>query len=359
MVAGSATPAGATAVQAGCPAVAHHVVASHAGASCTTLSPTATQRWSVTLNGQASYPIIAAGKVFVTTPNSSSYGGWLYAFDASTGAKAWGPVPLAGTYFYFPLAFDGGRLFVNNFDGTVVAFNPSSGRQLWAQPTSYFSGEPVARAGVVYVHGSSSVYALSEKDGHVLWTSPYLDGDGSSLSVDASGVYVVGGCSRFGLSLAGAVLWSGNDGCSGGGSGTTYLAGDRVFATVGNHILRKSDGAVLGSFTGSPAFSGTKGYFANGTSLFAENISTLSPIFTVDVPSTIVAGPVIANGAVYVGTADSKVYALSTTDGSVLSVKDLPQAPGGGGQYFAPPSDIAVGQGLLVVPGGNVVTAFG
>jgi hypothetical protein len=37
----------------------------------------------------------------------------------------------------------------------------------------------------------------------------------------------------------------------------------------------------------------------------------------------------------------------------------LPGVPGGGAQYSSPTSDIAVGQGLLVVPTGDHVTAFG
>jgi outer membrane protein assembly factor BamB len=62
---------------------------------------------------------------------------------------------------------------------------------------------------------------------------------------------------------------------------------------------------------------------------------------------------------VYVGTANAEVYALSTTNGKVVWHGALPGVPGGGGQYFSPPSDIAVGQGLLVVPTGKQVTAFG
>ncbi len=50
----------------------------------------------MTLNGDASYPIIADGKVFVATANpGGSYGGWLYALNATTGKVAWGPVPLS------------------------------------------------------------------------------------------------------------------------------------------------------------------------------------------------------------------------------------------------------------------------
>ena len=101
----------------------HHENAAHDGRNCSTVPVNPAQLWSVTLNGAASYPVIAGGRVFVTTSNpGGSYGGSLYALDAQTGKTLWGPIALSGTYFYFPLAFGGGRVFVNNFDGTVTRF---------------------------------------------------------------------------------------------------------------------------------------------------------------------------------------------------------------------------------------------
>jgi outer membrane protein assembly factor BamB len=353
------TPGAATTLQ--CRATAHHEDASHSGRSCTTLPAQPVKKWSVTLNGDASYPIIAGGKVFVATAvPGGSYGGWLYALNASSGKVAWGPVPLGATYYWFALAYGDGNVYVNNFDGTVTAYNASTGRQVWAQATYYFSGEPVAYNGVVYVQGAGSAFALSELTGKVLWESSYLDGDGSSVSANASGVYVAAGCSWFRLSLTtGAVIWSGNSGCTGGGGGTTYLSNGRDFETVGGFVVSQATGKTLGTFSGVPAFSGTNGYFASGSSIFCENVTTLTPVFTAPVPSTVVTSPVIAGQTLYVGTENSEVYGLSTTTGKVVWHGALPGVPGGGAQYSSPTSDIAVGNGLLVVPTGTQVTAFG
>jgi outer membrane protein assembly factor BamB len=353
------TPGAATTPQ--CQATAHHEDSSHNGVSCTTLPATPVREWSMTLNGDASYPIIADGKVFVATSvPGGSYGGWLYALNASTGKVAWGPIPLTATYFWFALAYGDGNVYVNNFDGTVTAYRASTGKQVWAQETEDFSGEPVAYNGVVYVQGAGPVYALSELTGKVLWQSSSLDGDGSSVSVNASGVYVAAGCSWFRLSLTtGAVIWSGNSGCTGGGGGTTYLSNGRDFETVGSLVVSQGTGKTLGTFSGVPAFSGTDGYFATGSSVFCENVKTLTPVFTAPVPSTIVTSPVIAGQTLYVGTENSKVYGLSTTTGAVVWHAALPGVPGGGAQYSSPISDIAVGNGLLVVPTGTRVTAFG
>ena len=353
------SPSAATTSQ--CRATTHHEDASHNGLSCTTLPADPVNKWSVTLNGDASYPVIAGGKVFVATAApGGSYGGSLYALNASTGKVVWGPVALSGTYYWFALAYGDGNVYVNDFDGTVTAYSASTGDQVWTQATDYFSGEPVAYNGVVYVQGAGPVYALSEQTGQVLWQSPYLDGDGSSLSANASGVFVAAGCSWFRLSLTtGAVIWSGNSGCTGGGGGTTYLSNGRDFETVGNLVVSQASGKTLGTFTGVPAFSGADGYFANGSSVLCENVKTLTPVFTATVPSTIVTSPVIAGQILYVGTENSEVYGLSTTTGKVIWQGTLPGVPGGGAQYSSPTSDIAVGGGLLVVPTGTQVTAFG
>lgn len=358
-----AVPARASATEsattATCPAVAHHVDASRNGRSCTAIAAAPRQKWSVTLSGSASYPIIAAGKVFVTTANpGGDYGGQLYALDAATGKVAWGPIPLSGTYYFFALAYDGGKLFVNNFDGTVTAFDPATGAQLWSTATGDFSSEPVATGGVVYVYGSGQVAALSEATGAVNWQAR-VDGGGGSLAVDGSGVYANGGCSQTHLSLTGAILWNDNDGCTGGGGGTSYLSSSLFFSETGHHILAKSTGAALGTFAGVPAFSRGNAFFANGTQLSSETLSNFAVRFTTTLPSQVVAGPVIAGRVVYVGGADNKLYGVSTSTGKIVITLPLPGTPGGGGEYFAPPSDINVGNGLLVVPTGSTVTAFG
>jgi outer membrane protein assembly factor BamB len=344
-----------------CNAVAQNEDAAHDGRSCTTLPAAPVQKWSVDLGSSASYPIIADGKVFVVTASSSgSYGGDLYALDATTGKAAWGPVPLSATYFWFALAFGDGNVYVNDFNGTVTAYNASTGSQVWAQTTSYFSGAPVVSNGVVYVQGPGPVYALSAKTGAILWTSGDLDGDGSSVSADSTGVYVAAGCSWFRLSLkTGKVLWSGNSGCDGGGGGTTYLADGLDFETVGDLIVNASTGHTEGTFTGTPAFNGDDGYFASGTSLFSENVSTRTPVFTTALPSDATTSPVIAGKVVYVGAANSTVYGVNIKNGKIVWAQSVPGVPGGGGQYSSPVSDIAVGNGLLVVPTGSTVTAFG
>ena len=346
-----------------CAATAHaqHEDASHNGLSCDTLPANPVEKWSVTLGASASYPVVAKGKVFeVTASASNSYGGSLSALNATTGAIAWGPIPLSGTYDWWSITSGGGRVFVDGFDGTVSAYDADTGRELWTQGTAYFSGEPVYYDGVVYLQGPGPVYALSAITGAVLWTSGGLDGDGSSVSVNFTGVYVAAGCSWFRLSRqTGAVLWKGNSGCTGGGGGTTYLADGVDFETVGGFMVREATGKTVGTFSGTPAFSGNDAYFVTGTTLFVENVATRTPVLTTTLPSSATTSPIIAGNVLYYGASNAKVYGVNIATGQVVWTGVLSEAAGGGSQYTAPISDIGIGDNLLVVPTANKVTAFG
>jgi hypothetical protein len=55
----------------------------------------------------------------------------------------------------------------------------------------------------------------------------------------------------------------------------------------------------------------------------------------------------------------SRIGTQDPASGAVLSTTTLPGAPGGGGQYSGDPSDIGIGNNVLVVPTGSTVTAFG
>jgi outer membrane protein assembly factor BamB len=336
------------------------VNAAHNGFSCTTLPTSLTRKWSVTLNGAASYPLIDDGKVFVTTSNAGgSYGGWLYALDEADGSVVWGPVPLSGTYYYFAPTFGGHRVFVNDFDGTVRAFEADTGAQVWATETSYFSGEPVANNGMVWLQGASSVYGLSQATGDILAQSTSLDGDGGPPAADRTGVYLSTGCeSQYKLDFTGSIVWEDHIGCSGGGNGPTALWGPYMYGGDGDVVLRKDTGEEVSTYAGTPAFIGAAGFFGFDNAVYAQNVKTGIPLWTTVVNGTVLAGPVTTSSAVYVATSKPALVVLDPYTGAIVSSTPLPGQPGGGGQYSACPSDMGVGDSLLVVPTGSRVTAF-
>lgn len=340
-----------------CPAIARHIDAARTGYSCSSITPPLHEKWSVSLAGHVSYPVIADGKVFVTTETGAGYGAWLYALDATTGTTAWGPIPLAGTYYYFPLTYGDGRVYVNNFDGTVRAFDAGSGAALWSRPTEYFSGEPVFAAGRVWVHGSSNVRGINATTGVVEVTSPSLDGSGSGIAVDNTGVAVSTGCrSQYRLDLAGAIVWQIHDNCSGGGNGPSHLSGGRMYGGDGNLVMDAASGNILRSYAGTPAFRGDVGYFAVGNAVYAQNEVTGAPLWTRSVMGSIVAGPVATDGAIFVATSTT-LYVLDP-HGTIVQTVALRSAFEADGQYSGTPADLAVGDDLVLVPTGNRLTAY-
>ena len=180
----------------------------------------------MTLPEAASFPVIGDGKVFEATPvGPETYGGYLYALNASTGAIVWGPVHLTSVYFAMSVTYGGGVVYVAAPDGTVVAYSADTGRELWSQATSSGPGNPIYYDGVIYLQGSGAVYALSASTGAILWTQGHLDGDGGNVAVDSTGVYLAAACSWFRLSpRTGRILWQGNAGCHGGGGGDSFVA---------------------------------------------------------------------------------------------------------------------------------------
>jgi outer membrane protein assembly factor BamB len=263
--------------------------------------------------------------VFVTTSKPGmGYGGWLYALNQTNGSVAWGPVPLSGTYYYFPLAYDQGRLFVNNFDGTVRAFNADTGAPLWTQLTSYFSSEPVATGGRVWVHGGYGLYGLDQRDGRIVAQTGQTDGNGANPGVDKTGVYLSTGCeSQYRYSLTGTLVWVDNNGCSGGGGGTAYLTPRLMLGDDGDQVLRKDTGALVGSFAGVPAFTLERVFFAFQDAVSAQDPHGV-PLWTTQLTGTVTAGPLATSSAVFVGTADARIIALNPITGDIIGGARLP-----------------------------------
>ena len=352
-----AVPAGAsTAPQLGCPAVAVGENAAHNGHTCSTVSPALTARWTSHLNGYPGVPLVAAGRVFVTTSTSGPYGASLYALSQATGRPLWGPVRLDGAYWRFPLAYDAGRVFVNDFDGTLRAFDARTGRLLWTTATRYYSGYPTATGGRVYVQGAGLVYAVSETTGRILWVSPELNGTGSSVAVETTGAYVSAVCSRSRLNLAsGTITWQ-HTTCYGGGSGTASLWGGRVYGTGFHDVADKVTGHQVGSFAGAPAFNGTRGYFAVGSYVFCEDVTTQTPKWTHYLAERIIGAPVTTgNGLVVVLTGANQLIGLNGTTGKRVFVRTVPLAAQ---TFHYDPLDtgFSVGNGAVVVPNAQALS---
>jgi YD repeat-containing protein len=357
--------------------VAYQVDATHDG-RLTVGGPTPplVKRWSRTLGGPSSYPVIADGKVFVTAADGNgSYGTSLHAFDAGTGADAWGPIPLGGTYFWSALTYGDGAVYTVNFDGVMRAFEAATGRQRWIVrlPGQYsFSSAPTYAHGIVYVGGAGSggtLYAASALTGRVLWTQSVMNGDQSSPAVTDDGVYVSYACENvYDFDPQhGTPVWTSFGPCEGGGGRTPVVAGGLVWvrddAGMGPVALDAATGhlALSYSSTTAPAFDDSQGYFREGDVLVARDVHTQAPHWTFTGDSPLSSAPIVVGNHVYVGSSAGTLYAIDRTTGAAVWSGSVGAAIFSPDEHnvSSPSNGLAAGNGLLVVPADKLLVAYG
>src|SRR4051794_25967851 len=351
--------------------VTYQVNPQHTGAQDSEpLTPPLGIRWAWDLGGPSSYPVVAGGKVFVTSRDLSQqgYGTTLYAFDQQTGALAWSR-PISGTYWWSTSAYDAGKLFVLNYDGVLRAFDAATGASLWGKqlPGQYsFSSPPTAYNGVVYTGGAGSggtVYAVRESDGAVLWTGSVMNGDDSSPAVDAGGMYVNYVCNQaYGFTLAGALKWHHDSSCEGGGGATPVLHDGKVWIRDGgaNLVLDAASGGELGAFSSGtpPVFSAGVGLFLAGGTLAAERLSDGVPLWSFRGDGALRREPLDVNGVAYALSETGNLFGLARDSGTLMWSDCLPDSSASTEYQSGPTSGMGAGSGLLVVPSGRYLVAY-
>ena len=326
--------------------------------------------WDVNVEGSPSYPLIARGLVYFAVRDGPAAG--VEALDRRTGAKVWGPIDFGGGTA--GPVYEAGRVFVVSGRGVVEAFDSATGAQLWIaqMPKQWsFGYSPTAYKGVLYFGGagdSSTLYAVDETSGTVLWTYPDVSPGTPAVSDD--GVFVVSDCvpaERLDR-LSPARLWvDAPNFCQDGLDGVATLFDARVFGF--GRIFNSSSGTPLGVFSSDavalPAFHGSLGFFVDSGSVYAEDATSIDVWSS---PTGGVTSPLVVGGRVYVGAGDGVLHALDEQTGAEVWSDDLSAdfpgcAPAGTscqawsqGPYIA--TALAAAEGTLVVPAGTHVVAY-
>lgn len=349
------------------------------------LRPALSRKWSVDLGGTVSYALIAQGMMYVTIADppavtGSPHGAKLVALDQATGRTVWGSYELGGSRQWANAAYENGRVFALNVDGLMRAYDAKTGALEWSKQIpdpagtttcGCYASAPTAANGIVYTSGGgvAQVSALSESTGAVLWQQRVIGSDHSSPAVSPDGVYVTYSCNQaYDFNpTTGAQVWYYPGSCSGGGGKTPVLNAGKLYARdlalAPNPIIDSQTGAKVGEFVGAvaPVSDGSIGLFFTGYStLQARDLTTNQVLwtFTEDRPST---APVIVNGFVYLGTGTGTLYVLDEQTGREVYYDYLWNAITGPDEQnvSAPLAGLTVGQGLLAVPAGNKLFAYG
>ena len=189
---------------------------SHSGASGVNpvIAPTLLWKYPIcnssTGMDDVSSPAVTGGVVYV-----GSYEGYVYALNASNGAKLWSfgtgyPVDSSAA------VVDGVVYVEGTWDHTVYALKASNGAKLWTYTTAGSSeSSPAVVGGVVYVGSDDgNVYALNAKDGGKIWSGYVTPGGLTSPNVVGGIVYIGSGNNEiYALDASnGSQLWSFNAG---------------------------------------------------------------------------------------------------------------------------------------------------
>ena len=331
----------------------------------------ASSSWSKTLSGAISYPLIAGGKVFVTTGDFVN-GTQLHALDLVTGNVAWGPVAIANSARWSGLAYDHGKVFVINYDGILTAFDAVTGIIGWSvqlQGQSVFSSPPTAVNGIVYLGGygsGGSVYAIDESNGNLIWKTSVSGGNWSSPTVFGDGVYVTYYCHTYKLDpISGAILWHYQGVCSGAGGATSPIANGTLYMRDWTQTTGVKFDAATGIQTGTfdvttiPAFSNQTGFLLSNA-LYAYDLNSNAYLWGFSGLGLLGSPPLVIDQVVIVGDRSGNVYAVDVNNGAqIWSGNAGAQIPSSEGIYATQPqSGLGAGEGYLVVPAGNVLTAW-
>jgi outer membrane protein assembly factor BamB len=279
------------------------------------------------------------GKIFVT-----SGFGTVIAMDAATGRELWRHA--MGMPIINAPVVSGGRVFFSTYDNHFYALAENDGRQLWdhqgvAEPAGMLVSSSAAVAGdmVVVPYTSGEVFALQAQNGQVNWSEVLSHtGQVTALSqiddvagrpvIDRDVVYAI---SQSGVMAAvnansGQRMWARDI----GGIQTPWAAGDYVYVLDNNDqviCLTRKEGRIrwihqLPEWSdpddkedrvvwAGPVLVSNR-LIVTSSNGYAESISpyTGKLLGRVEIPGPTIIAPVVANGTMYIYTADAELVAL-------------------------------------------------
>ncbi|MBR58239.1 MAG: Pyrrolo-quinoline quinone [Myxococcales bacterium] len=306
--------------------------------------------------------VIGDGRVYV-----ASRGGTLYALDHKTGAKIWS-VSVDDGIDASPILIPG-SVVVGASDGVVRAYNRETGSVLWTFQTedkvlasATYHSKTVAGPLLVVGSYDGKLYALEPTTGKLRWSHSTENYVHASASVTAE-LVVFGGCDGY-LHLVsvkdGSEVRKRNLKSQVGVS--PAIEGDQAYLGVyGNRFVRMrlSDAKVVWEYRDQnfpylspPALGRDAVYFGSrDRHLHAVSRDDGAPLWTFRTRGAVDGAPVLVDDKIVFGSTDGRLYLLRAADGEKLWSYDI------GGSISSTPA--VVGGVVVIGSSDGSVYAFG
>lgn len=327
----------------------------HTGvAQGTTFAAPLGKRWVRRDLAEASFPVLAEGKVFLTSGKS------VYALDRANGATVWSRALASNG-----VAYDNGKVFAIGGGGVLQALDPATGKLIWTSElpgTSSTYSPPSAYDGMVYTSDRSTVYGARQDNGLTIFSTTTATGERSIPAVDSSKVYDANDCGEASAldRALGLEIWRTGSSCSGrSGASTPVVRDERVYVPGGSKITVRDTllGMTQDTFAGTqpPVVAADAVYVVNLKEIYARTTAgTVAWNYTDK--SEFAAAPVAAGDYVYGITKDGRVVGLAKATGQKVWESELGTTSySDGGRW---PGLGAAGD-TLVVSYGDRVSAYG
>jgi outer membrane protein assembly factor BamB len=331
--------------------------------------------WQRSLHGKVATALESDGRVFVQAHNvlyalSAADGSLLWAID--TGGRASTSPDDRYSYPETNAVLDGNTLVSSNRgDGRLVGYDVATGRQRWAveapqRPSGVveaFQAVVDPGDGVVYVgdEGAGTIEARSVSTGALLWSGSgggWLSYDGGALFTDSGP-----GCGVQALNPTdGSQLWVTPGQCGQPGLLARFIAvadGD-IYDGHGD-VLSSADGNKVGSWSGDfPAVrTASQVLTVSDHTLTATDVTSNTVDWSFTGDGHLTGNPLVAGSTVYIATTTGRLYELDLETGQEQTSLSLPAGfvgtPAGTGTSS---TAMSLGDGVLYVPTGHVLTAF-
>lgn len=324
------------------------------------------QLWSQVLPTKASYVLESAGRVFVQSHYT------LYALSALDGRELWAVDmggPIASHVAPASMAVEGNVLVTaGRRDGRVVAYDVATGRPRW---TLMPAAKVWLRASAAVVPAGDGLVYLTWTDGgmeaRTAATGALLWRIGSSRDRlayhDGTIVTNDGTCGVRALDASdGSQRWQSGHDCSPSDpvAGDQVIADGRVYGDDGV-VYAMTDGQVLGSWASdvAPVQAGSHLLTLTSGDLTSVDARTQAPEWSFDGDGAISGQMFVAGTTVYAVSAKGRLYELDLSTGLLKDEHAVPPGYANVPGTYDVTASMSVGDGMLVIPSGHVVTTFG